>query len=285
MSRQVISKQAQAGRDLSSFGPGMELLREGARALGLCLSAEHVQAFQIYYRELNAWNRRFNLTAVTRCEDVQLKHFLDSLTCLVALPIPGVEHGAGLPDIVPLSGKDLPLLCVDVGSGAGFPGLPVKIMRPALQMTLLESSRKKISFLEHLVQCLGLSGVELLWARAEEVGQDAHHRERYDVVLARAVADLAVLVEYCLPLCRKGGYLIAQKGAGIDAELARSVSAIHLLGGRLAEVKFLHLPGLTEPRAMVLVEKVEQTPAKYPRRPGMPAKRPLVDTAGSASPS
>lgn len=263
----------------------MELLREGARALGLCLSAEHVQAFQIYYRELNAWNRRFNLTTVTRCEDVQLKHFLDSLTCLVALPTPGAERGPGLPDVVPLTGRDSPLLCVDVGSGAGFPGLPLKIMRPALQMTLLESSRKKVAFLEHLVQCLSLTGVELLWARAEEAGQDAHHRERYDVALARAVADLAVLVEYCLPLCRKGGYLIAQKGADIEAELARAMSAIHLLGGSLAEVKSLRLPGLNEPRSLVLIEKVEHTPAKYPRRPGMPAKRPLVDTDGFANPS
>jgi len=263
----------------------MELLREGARALGLCLSAEHVQAFQTYYRELNAWNRRFNLTTVTRCEDVQLKHFLDSLTCLVALPIPGMERGAGLPDVVPLAGKDLPLLCVDVGSGAGFPGLPLKILRPALQMTLLESSRKKVSFLEHMVQVLGLSGVELLWARAEEAGQDAHHRERYDVVLARAVADLAVLVEYCLPLCRKGGHLIAQKGADVEAELARATPAIHVLGGRVREVKSLHLPGLNEPRTLLLIEKMEPTPAKYPRRPGMPAKRPLVDIEGPANPS
>ena len=283
MSNQGMPNPSQERGEPSSFGPGLELLREGARTLGLCLSADHVQAFQTYYRELNAWNRRFNLTTVTRCEDVQLKHFLDSLTCLVALPMPGMERGPGLPDVVPLSGKDSPLLCLDVGSGAGFPGLPVKIMRPALQMTLLESSRKKIAFLEHLVQCLGLSGVELLWARAEEAGQDAHHRERYDVVLARAVADLAVLVEYCLPLCRKGGCVIAQKGADIEVELTKATPAIHLLGGRLAEVKTLHLPRLKEPRTLVLIEKVEQTPAKYPRRPGMPGKRPLVETDRPAS--
>jgi 16S rRNA (guanine527-N7)-methyltransferase len=255
---------------------GMDVLRDGARALGLCLTAEHVRAFQTYYRELGVWNRKFNLTAVTRYEEVQTKHFLDSLTCLLALPVPGLARAECLPDVVPLSTEETPLLCIDVGTGAGFPGVPVKIMRPALQMTLLESSRKKVAFLEHLVQCLGLAGVELLWARAEEAGQDAHHRERYDVVLARAVAELVVLAEYCLPFCRKGGCLVAQKGAGIESELKEAEAAVRLLGGRLREVKALQLAGLKEPRSLVLIEKVHQTPDKYPRRPGMPKKRPLL---------
>jgi 16S rRNA (guanine527-N7)-methyltransferase len=143
-------------------------------------------------------------------------------------------------------------------------------------MTLLDSSRKKIAFLEHLVQRLDLKGVELLWTRAEEAGQDAHYRERYDVVLARAVSDLAVLVEYCLPLCRKGGWLIAQKGAQIENELKEAEAAVHLLGGQLREAKAIQLPGLKEARSLVLIEKVGQTPVKYPRRPGMPRKRPLT---------
>ena len=254
---------------------GMELLREGARALGLCLTPEHVRAFQVYYHELSIWNRRFNLTTVTQYEDVQLKHFLDSLTCLLALPIAGAAREA-LPDVVPLSTAETPLLCMDVGTGAGFPGLPLKIMRPALQMTLLDSSRKKIAFLEHLVQCLELKGVELLWARAEEAGQEGHHRERYDVVLARAVSDLAVLAEYCLPLCRKGGWFIAQKGAQVEDEIKGAEAAVQMLGGELREVKAVTLPGLQEPRSLVLIEKVEATPSKYPRRPGMPRKRPLT---------
>ncbi len=253
----------------------MKLLRDGARVLGLHLTAEHVRAFRIYYRELVAWNRKFNLTTVTRYEEVQIKHFLDSLTCLLALPLPGAAPGERLPNVVPLSHKDTPLLCIDVGTGAGFPGLPVKIMHPALRVTLLESSRKKLAFLEHLVECLGLEGVDLLRARAEEAGQDAHHRERYDVVLARAVADLAVLAEYCLPLCRKGGCFIAQKGADIEAELGEAAAAINLLGGKCREVKAVHLPGLREPRSIVVVDKVVETPAKYPRRPGIPRKRPL----------
>jgi 16S rRNA (guanine527-N7)-methyltransferase len=254
----------------------MELLRDGARALGLCLTSEQVQAFQAYYRELSGWNRKFNLTTVTRCDEVQIKHFLDSLTCLVALPVAGAARDQPLPSVVPLSSKELPLQCVDVGTGAGFPGLPVKIMRPELRMTLLESSRKKITFLAHLLSTLGIEGVELLWARAEDVGQDPGHRERYDVVLARAVAEMSELAEYCLPLCRKGGYFIAQKGAEIEAELTAAEAAIGVLGGSLREVKTLYLPRLKEPRSLVLVDKVGQTPRKYPRRPGMPKKRPLM---------
>ena len=256
---------------------GMELLCDGARTLGLRLTADHVRAFQTYYHELGLWNLKFNLTTVTQYEEVQVKHFLDSLTCLLALPAPGVSRAAtGLPDVVPLSTAETPLLCIDVGSGAGFPGLPLKILRPVLQMTLLESSRKKVAFLKHLVQCLDLKGVELLWARAEEAGQDAQHRERYDVVVARAVADLAVLAEYCLPLCRKGGCVIAQKGAQVEQELQAAEAAIHVLGGQLREVKAIQLPGLKETRSLVLLEKIGPTPAKYPRRPGMPHKRPLT---------
>lgn len=254
---------------------GMELLRDGACTLGLCLTAEHVRAFQIYYQELCAWNRKFNLTTVTGYEEVQLKHFLDSLTCLLAFPAQGTRSTGAIPDVVPLSTAETQLQCIDVGTGAGFPGVPLKIMRPAIHMTLLEASHKKILFLQHLIKKLGLRNVQPLWARAEEAGQDTHHRERYDIVLARAVADMVVLVEYCLPLCRKGGCLIAQKGADIEAELKAAEEATRLLGGKLREVKVLHLPGFREPRSLVLVEKVAPTPAKYPRRPGMPKKRPL----------
>jgi 16S rRNA (guanine527-N7)-methyltransferase len=253
----------------------MELLRDGARTLGLVLTAEHVRAFQTYYRELSIWNAKFNLTTVTRCVDVQIKHFLDSLTCLLALPVPGAAHGAPLPDVVPMASRETPLLCIDVGTGAGFPGLPVKIMRPALRMTLLEASHKKVAFLEHIVSALGLEGADPLWARAEDVGQNAHHRERYDVVLARAVAELRELAEYCLPLCRVGGCLVVQKGADIDAELSHAADAIGMLGGRLREVKRLQLPGLKDAHTLVLIDKLEPTPTKYPRRAGMPKKHPL----------
>jgi len=255
----------------------MELLRDGARALGLRLTAEHMRAFQTYYRHLVDWNARFNLTTITGYEEVQTKHFLDSLTPLLALPAPGaLRPGEPVPDVVPLSTAEASPLCIDVGTGAGFPGLPLKILRPSLQMTLLDSSRKKVTFLEHLVQELRLSGVECLWGRAEDLGQEAHHRERYDVVLARAVADLSVLVEYCLPLCRKGGCFIAQKGADVVEEIQQATAAIGLLGGQLRDVKSLQLPGLREARSLILIVKTESTPSKYPRRPGIVRKRPLM---------
>ncbi len=257
-------------------GASMELLREEARRLGLHLTSAHLQAFEVYCQELELWNRKFNLTTVTRCEDVQIRHFLDSLTCLLAIPAPGKVTGDPLPDVVPLSSRDEPLLCIDVGSGAGFPGIPVKILRPALNLVLLESVHKKVNFLRHILDRLGLTRTEVLWARAEDVGQDAHHRERYDLVLARAVADLTVLAEYCLPLCRKGGRWIAQKGADIGSELDQAQPAITLLGGQLCEVKTLPLPGMRELRSLVVVDKVAQTPQKYPRRPGVPKKQPLT---------
>ena len=271
-----MTAPTEPGSLLHPASAGLELLVDGARALGLCLTSEHVRAFQTYYRELGIWNQKFNLTTVTRCEDVQVKHFLDSLTCLLALPVPGLAGTAPLPDVIPLSTAEVPLLCVDVGTGAGFPGLPLKIMRPALHMTLLESSQKKVAFLHHLVECLHLQDVEPLWTRAEEAGQDVRHRERYDVVLARAVADLAELVEYCLPLCRKGGRVIAQKGAHIEPELEAAAAAIRILGGEFRQVKAIRLPGLTEPRSLVVIEKIAPTPATYPRRPGLPRKRPLT---------
>ena len=255
----------------------MDLLRAGARSLGLHLTAQHLRAFQIYYHELGVWNQRVNLTTVTGLEEVQVKHFLDSLSCLLALPAPGIAESAlVLPNVVPLSSKETPLLCIDIGTGAGFPGVPLKIMRPALRLTLLDSSRKKITFLKHLVRCLGLTDVQLLWKRAEEVGQDEQHRERYDIALARAVADLTVLAEYCLPLCRKGGCFVAQKGARIEQELENAKPAIEILGGKLREAKTLHLPGLKEPRSLVVIDKLRETPTKYPRRPGVARKRPLA---------
>lgn len=254
---------------------GMELLRAGVRSLGLTLTAEHIRAFQIYYEELESWNRRFNLTTVTGYEEVQVKHFLDSLTCLLALPTSGSFSEGSLPDTVPLASRDPAFQCIDVGSGAGFPGLPMKILCPSLVMTCLDATQKKVTFLEHVIRRLRLENAFAIWGRAEDVGQDRHHRERYDVALARAVAPLAVLVEYCLPLCRKGGRFIAQKSADIDQELVQAESAISLLGGKLREVKTLQLPGLREARSLVVIDKVSETPSEFPRRAGIPKKRPL----------
>jgi len=231
----------------------MNLLFEGARHLGLELDEEHLRAFEIYYRELVAWNEKFNLTAITGYDEVQIKHFLDSLTCLLALKGAEARRHEGTK-------------AIDIGAGAGFPGLPLKIVCPGLQLTLLEATGKKVRFLEHIVSRLELEGVEVVKGRAEELGRDAAHRERYDLALARAVA---------LPFCRLGGLFVAQKGAEGDAEARAAEGAIATLGGSLRRIVRLELPHLAESRSLVVIEKIAPTPEKYPRRPGIPSKRPI----------
>lgn len=251
----------------------MELLREGAKSLGLILSPTHLAAFERYYRELASWNQRFNLTTITGYDQVQCRHFLDSLSCVLALP-PGDEE-ARVPDAVPLQRLSRPLWCVDVGSGAGFPGLPLKIVLPQAKMTLVEATGKKVAFLRHMVRVLQLDDVEVLHARAEEVGHMPEHRERYDFVVARAVAHLCVLAEYCLPLCRVGARVVAQKGEDAQEEASAAEPALRLLRGTLRDIKPVTVPGLPSGRHLVVVGKVAKGPDAYPRRPGVPSKRPL----------
>ncbi|MER3405912.1 MAG: 16S rRNA (guanine(527)-N(7))-methyltransferase RsmG, partial [Chloroflexota bacterium] len=207
-------------------------------------------------------NRQVNLTAITGYVEVQTKHFLDSLTCLLALPSE-------------MAAPDAPTGLADVGTGAGFPGVPLKLVRPRFQLTLIESIRKKTDFLHRLVAELGLEDVTILTARAEEVGRDPAHRERFDAVVARAVARLDVLAEYCLPLCRVGGVFIALKKAPVSEELALAAEPMALLGGRAARVVEPDLTPYLTGRVLVVVEKIRPTPERYPRRAGMPAKRPL----------
>ncbi|MEX1247875.1 MAG: 16S rRNA (guanine(527)-N(7))-methyltransferase RsmG [Anaerolineales bacterium] len=225
--------------------------------LGIQLSEAQVTAFDTYARELIEWNGRFNLTSITDPEQIRSKHFLDSLSCWLAIR------------------QAPPGRLIDVGSGAGFPGLPLKILRPEIGLTLVESTAKKAGFLEHLVQVLGLENVTVLAKRAEEVGQMAQHREAYDWALARAVAPLPVLAEYLLPLVRVGGTALAQKGKGARVEAEEAQGAIAQLGGELAELLPFTIPGLDEERWLVLMKKIAPSPAAYPRRPGMPGKRPL----------
>jgi len=242
----------------------MQRLIEGAQALGLHLSSSQEAAFQLYYEELVAWNERFNLTAITDYEQVQIRHFLDSLSCLQA------EEAR-----LALSQPDA--RAIDVGTGAGFPGIPLKLVCPGVRMTLLEATGKKVTFLQHIIERLELRRVVAIKARAEELAHDPAHRERYDLALIRAVASLPVAVEYALPFCRMGGWLIAQKGEAGAAEAWTASKAIDLLGGTLRRVEHLELPGLPEDRSLIVIEKVSPTPTLYPRRPGTPNKRPLVD--------
>src|SRR5512143_3180858 len=228
----------------------MDILASSARALlHLELSPAQLAAFQTYADELRAWNDKFNLTAIKDLEGIQVKHFLDSLSVLRALRASGEAASAA-------SEGGLRLRLVDVGTGAGFPGLPLKIVCPQLQVTLLEATGKKAKFCEHLVDKLKLSGVKVLKARAEEAGQDPAHREKYDWAVARAVAEMPALAEYLLPLVRRGGRALAQKGGDALAETHAAAGAIKRLGGELESLIPVELPGIVETRYLVVLRKI-----------------------------
>jgi 16S rRNA (guanine527-N7)-methyltransferase len=236
----------------------MQVLSRYVRTqLGMRLSPTQQSTLALYERELMDWNTRFNLTAIRDPEEVHIKHFLDSLTCLLAM-------------------RDAPVgRLVDIGTGAGFPGIPLKIMLPRVQLTLVESVGKKAEFCRHVVNILDLQGVEVIQQRAETIGQDPAHREHYDWAVARAVAILPVLAEYLLPLVRVGGSMLAMKGESGPAEAHSADHAIKLLGGHLRQLLPVTLPGVAEERYLVVIDKVAATPATYPRNVGIPAKRPL----------
>jgi len=240
----------------------MQLLTTGAAKLSLTLSESQLRQFQTYFELLTEWNQRVNLTSITTYEDVQVKHFLDSLTAVQALPEEARLTGAGL-------------RAIDVGAGGGFPGIPLKIILPQLGLVLLEATGKKTAFLEELVRALALPDVAVVNARAEDLARDAAYREQFDVVMARALAEMAALAELTLPFCRIGGIVIAHKKGDITAELQASRQAISLMGGRLLDVTTINLEELGPDRVLVVLEKIILTPDKYPRRSGMPEKKPI----------
>lgn len=240
----------------------MKLLAEGAKELGINLSAGQLEQFELYYRELTEWNQRANLTSITGYEEAQVRHFLDSLT--VCLPYRGVTEGLAEVRRV-----------VDVGSGAGFPGLPLKLAFPDQELHLIESVGKKTAFLDHLCGVLGLEKVAIHTGRAEALAREPDLRDSFDLALVRGVARLSLLLEYALPFCRVGGKTVALKHGGLETELAEAEIALSELRGRNAGLFPVSLPGLTDNRVVVAFEKVAPTPERYPRRVGIPAKRPL----------
>jgi len=239
----------------------MKYLIEGAAKLGLKLSSYQLEQFDIYYRELVDWNNRVNLTTIIDSKDAQIKHFLDSLTVITALK---QRNNIGN------------MRFIDVGTGGGFPGIPLKIALPDIKMVLLEATAKKAAFLSHLIEKLGMKNIDVITGRAEEAAQNPQYREQFDIVLSRAVAALPVLVELTLPFCTVGGSVIAQKKGDIQLELEQAAKAIDVLGGKLSGVERVELEELPDERYLVVIGKMSATPEKYPRRPGMPEKRPII---------
>lgn len=245
----------------------MERLISGAAQMGLNLTSTHVAAFRTYSEELLTWNQQFNLTAVTDPEQVEMRHFLDSLALIPAL---AAHEGISIATLLAR-----PMRVVDVGAGAGFPGLALKIVWPRARISLIEATGKKVRFLEHVAKKLGLADAQLIQGRAEELGLKPPYRAGYDLVLARAVAALPTLIEYLLPLARRGGQVVAYKGSAAHEEALCAEQAIRTLGGRLTKLIPIEIPGLVETRVLVLIDKIAQTPDSYPRGRGLPRKHPL----------
>jgi 16S rRNA (guanine527-N7)-methyltransferase len=239
----------------------MKKLIQGAGKLGIEFNARQLEQFELYYQELIEWNKKINLTAITDCSSVQLKHFLDSLTITLALP----NEGTGGPDFN----------IVDVGTGAGFPGVPLKILLPKPRLVLLEPTTKKTAFLHHIIRKLELENVEVLNSRAEDAAHLAPYREQFALVLSRAVASLPTVLELTLPFCQIGGRFIAQKKGEFDQEITRAREAIAVLGGKLDQIEKIELDELDDARYLIIIDKIHPTPDKYPRRPGLPRRRPI----------
>ena len=238
----------------------MNALENAALSLvGLKLSQDQLAKLQIYENELLEWNEKMNLTAIRDVEGIRTKHFLDSLTVLLAWERQGP-----------------PARIIDIGTGAGFPGLVLKLIWPASQVTLVESVHKKADFCRHMVEKLQLQQVTVLAERAETVGQSPDHRQAYDLAVARAVARMPILMEYLLPLVHRNGIAMAMKGESAPAETQTAEKAIQLLGGKLHKLIRVELPAVVEERFIVVVKKVARTPEDYPRRVGVPAKNPIL---------
>ena len=239
----------------------MKKLIAGAVKLGIELSAEQLKQFELYYQELIRWNKKFNLTTITDYQEVQVKHFLDSITITLALR----EEEMKKPNFN----------IIDIGTGAGFPGVPLKILLAESRLVLVDSRIKKADFLRYVTQKLNLDNVEVVVGRAEEVAHLPLYRQQFALAVSRAVASLSALVELALPLCQVGGKFVAWKKGEISQEIDRANKAIDTLGGKLNQVKKVELEEFSDERYLIIVDKIYPTPDKYPRRPGIPGRRPI----------
>ena len=232
-------------------------LQDKLEMLSVEVDRKKIDQFNQFYDLIVEWNNVMNLTAITDYKDVVEKHFLDSLS---------IERILKLDDIKAV---------MDVGTGAGFPGMPLKIIYPELKITLLDSLNKRVKFLNEVIRQLELKNIDAIHGRAEDIGKNENYREKYDLCVSRAVANLATLSEYCMPFVRVGGVFVSYKSGDIDEEVLKSKKAISLFGGKIDEVVKFQLPGTDINRAFVKIKKIKKTPKKYPRKSGIPSKEPL----------
>lgn len=234
-----------------------DILKDGSKEMNIEITDHQIDQLIKYKDILLEWNQKMNLTAISEEKEVMIKHFLDSLSCIQTKYL--TNEGR----------------MIDVGTGAGFPGVPLKIALPNIELTLLDSLKKRISFLEEVCRETNLINVEFLHGRAEDFGQNKVYREKYDYAVSRAVAALNVLVEYCLPFVKVGGYFICQKGPGLIEELPEAKNAIKILGGEVVDQIVIDLPFSDITHHILVIKKIKQTPIKYPRKAGKPSKEPI----------
>lgn len=233
------------------------IMESKVKRLGLSLTDRQQEQFDTYYRILVEWNKVMNLTGITEYDEVNEKHFLDSLMIVKSFDMSKVSS------------------IIDIGTGAGFPGIPLKIVFPEIQVVLLDSLNKRIRFLDEVIQQLGLEKIETIHGRAEDFAKKTQYREKIDFCVSRAVANLATLSEYCLPYVKIGGYFVPYKSEDIDKEVEQAENSVQILGGTVEEVQKFKLPGTEIGRSIIKIKKIKPTAKKYPRKAGLPAKEPL----------
>lgn len=242
------------------FKEDENILIDGAQKMGINLHKEQIKKFSRYLELLVQWNQKINLTSLKTPQEIIIKHFLDSISCIKVIN-----------KYMNIEGTSI----IDVGTGAGFPGMPIKIVCPSISLFLLEARKKKTIFLEKIIEEINFQKVEVINGRAEAFGKCPDYRQKYDIVLSRAVALLNTLSEYCLPLVRVGGLFVAQKGRSYREEIDKALKAVQFLGGELIGVENVRIPFINQERYLLIIKKIKDTPSKYPRKEGLPQKRPL----------